>query len=174
MNSWLCLAILTTRSRHSIPGRIVGVEVRSGRCEPRWSLICLTLSPIANKLTSMSGRSTLQRDGELRERFCFLAGVGPQMGSATALICGAGRCAVALAAAGRAIQRACPRSHKAGGTAIALQCDLTNLEFAERRGRGDRPALSYHRLRFLQCPASTTTRFPHRTDDDVWQMTMDG
>ncbi len=63
----------------------------------------------------------MQRQGELAGKVLFLAGVGPQMGSATALIAAREGARVALAARGTELSTQLAGDiRKAGGSAIAL------------------------------------------------------
>lgn len=116
----------------------------------------------------------MQRDGELAGKVLFLAGVGPQMGSATALIAAREGARVALAARGTELSNELAGDiHKAGGTAIALQCDLTGLDSlnaaveATVRGLGAIDCVFYNAGFYDNAHSSI------ETDDDVWQMTMD-
>jgi NAD(P)-dependent dehydrogenase (short-subunit alcohol dehydrogenase family) len=63
---------------------------------------------------------------DLDGKVLFLAGVGPQMGSATALIAAREGAKVALAARTANVSEEVTAAIRAkGGSAIALQCDLT-------------------------------------------------
>ena len=67
-----------------------------------------------------------QGSGLLKDRVLFLAGVGPQMGAATARIAAREGARVALAARTEGLAQEVAEAIRAGGgSAIALPCDLT-------------------------------------------------
>lgn len=69
----------------------------------------------------------MTRQGELAGKVLFLAGVGPQMGAATARIAAREGAKVALAARGQDVAAKLAREIRdTGGEAIALQCDLSD------------------------------------------------
>ena len=116
----------------------------------------------------------MQRNGELAGKVLFLAGVGPQMGSATALIAAREGARVALAARRSELSNELARDiHKAGGTAIALQCDLTSFDSLSAAVEATVRALGPIECVFYNAGFYDNVHSSIETDDDVWQMTMD-
>jgi NAD(P)-dependent dehydrogenase (short-subunit alcohol dehydrogenase family) len=112
--------------------------------------------------------------GELADKVLFIAGVGPQMGSATAKI--AAREGARLVLAARSLDTAeeiAREIRDAGGEALAVRCDLTERESI--RQAVDAAIVRFGRIDrvFYNAGFYDNEHDSIETDDDVWQMTMD-
>jgi NAD(P)-dependent dehydrogenase (short-subunit alcohol dehydrogenase family) len=112
--------------------------------------------------------------GLLEGRVLFLAGVGPQMGAATALIAAREGAKVALAARSRdTAQETVAAIRAAGGSAIALECDLARVDEvqaaieATARELGPADAVFYNAGYYDHQHDSLDL------DEEAWQATMD-
>lgn len=116
----------------------------------------------------------MTRQGELAGKVLFLAGVGPQMGSATAKIAAREGARVALAARGTKIADALAAEIRdAGGRAIALQCDLTDRDsiraaVAATVGEFGPIDRVFYNAGFYDNEHDSLV-----IDDELWQLTMD-
>lgn len=116
----------------------------------------------------------MQGKGELAGRVLFVAGVGPLMGSATALAAAREGAKVAVAARGTEHPRDVARQIRdAGGEAIALQCDLTdrasiNAAVAQASAELGTIDRVFYNAGYYDNEHSTID-----VDEDVWQTTMD-
>jgi NAD(P)-dependent dehydrogenase (short-subunit alcohol dehydrogenase family) len=116
----------------------------------------------------------MQRHGELANKVLFLAGVGPQMGAATALIAAREGARVALAARGTAIsEQLAAEIRAAGGSAITLQCDLTSLDSLRAAVEATERALGPVECVFYNAGFYDNLHSSIETDDEVWQTAMD-
>jgi NAD(P)-dependent dehydrogenase (short-subunit alcohol dehydrogenase family) len=112
--------------------------------------------------------------GELAGKVLFIAGVGPQMGSATALIAAREGARVALAARGTALSKSlADRIRDSGGDAVSLQCDLTDKDSLTAA-----VAAAVHELGPIDCVFYNAgfydnTHSSIETVDEIWQTTMD-
>jgi NAD(P)-dependent dehydrogenase (short-subunit alcohol dehydrogenase family) len=98
---------------------------------------------------------------DLEGRVLFLAGVGPQMGSATALVAAREGAKVALAARSSKIPQEIAVEIRAnGGTAVALQCDLTQPLSLRSAVKAATEALGPIDRDFFTTPGFTTTSTP--------------
>ena len=116
----------------------------------------------------------VQRGGELAGKVLFLAGVGPQMGSATALIAAREGARVALASrgtelTGQLVGDICG----AGGSALALQCDLTSLDSLTAAVEATVRALGPVDCVFYNAGFYDNLHSSIETDEELWQTTMD-
>jgi NAD(P)-dependent dehydrogenase (short-subunit alcohol dehydrogenase family) len=113
-------------------------------------------------------------EGELAGKVLFLAGVGPQMGSATALIAAREGGRVALAARGAGLAEAlAAQIRDQGGSAIALQCDLTDRASLEAAVAATIGALGPIDCVFYNAGFYDNTHDGIEIDDELWQLTMD-
>jgi NAD(P)-dependent dehydrogenase (short-subunit alcohol dehydrogenase family) len=116
----------------------------------------------------------MQRYGELAGKVLFLAGVGPQIGSATALIAAREGARVALAARGTELSNQLAGDiRKGGGSAIALQCDLTSLDSLSAAVEATVRALGSIECVFYNAGFYDNVHSSIETDDELWQTTMD-
>lgn len=112
--------------------------------------------------------------GELANKVLFIAGVGPQMGSATAKI--AAREGAKLVLAARSVDTAeeiAREIRDGGGEAIAVKCDLTERDSI--RQAVDAAIAQYGRIDrvFYNAGFYDNEHDSIEVDDDLWQMTMD-
>jgi NAD(P)-dependent dehydrogenase (short-subunit alcohol dehydrogenase family) len=112
--------------------------------------------------------------GELENRVLFIAGVGPQMGSATAKI--AAREGAKLVLAARSLDTAEQIAREIrgnAGEAIAVKCDLA--ERASIREAVDMAIAEFGRIDrvFYNAGFYDNEHDSIEVDDDVWQITMD-
>lgn len=110
--------------------------------------------------------------GELAGRVVFIAGVGPQMGSATAKIAAREGARVIVAARNRPEELAAD-IRAAGGQAMAIACDLTDkqsLRAAVEAGSGTFGPID---AVFYNAGYYDNDHDSIDVDEDVWQMTMD-
>jgi NAD(P)-dependent dehydrogenase (short-subunit alcohol dehydrogenase family) len=136
----------------------------------------LTLCGVANTVTSNMGGSDMTGGGHglLEGRVLFLAGLGPQMGAATARVAAREGARLALAARSEEMARqTADEIRAAGGTAVALQCDLTRE--ADVRAAVDAAASA---LGPIDAVFYNAGYYDHQNagievDEDVWRMTMD-
>ena len=113
-------------------------------------------------------------NGELAGKVLFVAGVGPYMGSATALIAAREGARVAVAARGTEQPEVVVRLiREAGGEAIALQCDLTDRSAIEQAVAETKAALGPIDRVFYNAGFYDNEHDSIDVDEDVWQMTMD-
>ncbi len=111
---------------------------------------------------------------ELAGKVLFIAGVGPYMGSATALIAAREGAKVALAARGtEQSESIAQKIHDMGGEAIALQCDLTDKASLEKAVGQANDALGPVDRVFYNAGYYDNEHDSIDVDEDVWQMTMD-
>lgn len=116
----------------------------------------------------------MPRHGELEGKVLFIAGVGPQMGSATARIAAREGARVALAARGTYLSNALAAEIcDAGGVAIPLPCDLT-----DKTSLSEAVAATASELGPIDCVFYNAGSYDNghasiETDDQVWQTTMD-
>ncbi len=116
----------------------------------------------------------MTRTGELAGKVLFIAGAGPQMGTATARIAAREGAKVALAA--RSLDRCehvAAEIRATGGEAIALQCDLTDR--ASLAAAVDRTAAT---LGPIDCVFYNAGYYDNQhdsihVDEDIWRLTMD-
>jgi len=113
------------------------------------------------------------RGGLLAGKVLFLAGVGPQMGSATALVAAREGARIALVARSDEASRATEEAIlSAGGSAIRIGCDLTD-------GKDVRRAIdaTVEQLGPIDCVFYNAGFYDNQhasldVDDDLWRMTM--
>lgn len=112
--------------------------------------------------------------GELANKVVFIAGVGPQMGSATAKI--AAREGAKLVLTARTIDTAeaiVREIRDAGGEAIALRCDLTDRQSIRDAVDGAIAAFGRIDRVFYNAGFYDNEHDSIETDDELWQTTMD-
>lgn len=116
----------------------------------------------------------MSSNGELADKVLFIAGVGSQMGSATAKIASREGAKLVLAARSAAVADAIVGEIRdAGGDAVAVICDLANRQSIDRAveaaiGRYGRIDRVFYNAGFYDNQHDTI-----EIDDDLWQMTMD-
>lgn len=116
----------------------------------------------------------MPREGELAGKVLFLAGVGPQMGSATARIAAREGAKVALAARGReTAEDVAGEIRNAGGQAIALQCDLTDRDSIRAAVDATVAELGPVDRVFYNAGFYDNEHDSIEVDDELWQLTMD-
>jgi NAD(P)-dependent dehydrogenase (short-subunit alcohol dehydrogenase family) len=114
------------------------------------------------------------QQGLLAGRTLFLAGVGPQMGAATALIAAREGARVALAARTKDVAEATAEEIRAaGGAALALECDLTKDEEIREAVRRTEADLGPVDAVFYNAGFYDNQHAGIEVDEDLWQMTMD-
>jgi len=112
--------------------------------------------------------------GELAGRVLFIAGVGPQMGSATARIAAREGAKVALAARRIEIAESVAMEiREAGGDALVQQCDLTDP--SSLRSAVEAAAAVYGPIDrvFYNAGFYDNAHDSIEIDDELWQTTMD-
>jgi NAD(P)-dependent dehydrogenase (short-subunit alcohol dehydrogenase family) len=116
----------------------------------------------------------MRESGELSGKVLFIAGVGPHMGSSTALIAAREGARVVLAARGTEQSEAVARRIRAnGGAAIALQCDLTDrTSLAAAVAMAEAEFGTIDRV-FYNAGFYDNEHDSIDVDDELWQMTMD-
>lgn len=113
-------------------------------------------------------------DGELTGKVLFVAGVGPLMGSATALIAAREGAKVAVAARGMEQPEEIARQiRENGGESIALQCDLTDRAAINEAVCETSATLGTIDRVFYNAGYCDNEHSSIDVDEDVWQMTMD-
>jgi NAD(P)-dependent dehydrogenase (short-subunit alcohol dehydrogenase family) len=116
----------------------------------------------------MAGRRDLER------KVLFLAGVGPQMGRAAALIAAREGAKVALAARTRDIaEEVAAEIRSAGGAAIAVQCDLTDQTSLRNAVRTTNESLGPIDCVFYNAGFYDNAHATIDVDPELWQLTMD-
>jgi NAD(P)-dependent dehydrogenase (short-subunit alcohol dehydrogenase family) len=111
---------------------------------------------------------------DLDGKVLFLAGVGPQMGSATALIAAREGAKVALAARTANVSEEVAAAIRAkGGSAIALQCDLTKEPSLRAAVDATTAALGPIDCVFYNAGFYDNQHSSIEIDPDLWQLTMD-
>ena len=111
---------------------------------------------------------------DLDGKVLFLAGVGPQMGAATALIAAREGAKVALAArSGKVPDEVAAAIRSRGGTAVALQCDLTNESSLQAALQATGDALGPIDCVFYNAGFYDNEHSSIEIDADLWQLTMD-
>jgi NAD(P)-dependent dehydrogenase (short-subunit alcohol dehydrogenase family) len=116
----------------------------------------------------------MQQDGELGGKVLFIAGVGPQMGSATARIAVREGAKVALAARGTELSVALSNEIvSAGGEAVAVQCDLTDKQSIRQAIDETIGALGPIDCVFYNAGFYDNEHESIEIDDKLWQTTMD-
>ncbi|MCB2076746.1 MAG: SDR family oxidoreductase [Novosphingobium sp.] len=116
----------------------------------------------------------MTQTGELAGRVLFIAGVGPLMGSTTAMIAAREGAKVALAARSRDTAEATAREiREAGGEAIALQCDLTDRASLSAAVDAATAALGTIDRVFYNAGFYDNEHDSIDVDDELWQTTMD-
>jgi NAD(P)-dependent dehydrogenase (short-subunit alcohol dehydrogenase family) len=116
----------------------------------------------------------MRPNGELAGRTLFLAGAGPQMGSATALIAAREGARVALAARRSELSNElASQIRRSGGSAIALQCDLTNSESLGAAVEVTNRELGPIDCVFYNAGFYDSEHSSIAIDDELWRMTMD-
>lgn len=124
-------------------------------------------------LTNSEGKNW-RKQGELAGSVLFVAGVGPYMGSATALAAAREGAKVAVAARGTEQPRALvEKIQDMGGEAIAIQCDLTDRDSMERAVAQTRSSLGPIDRVFYNAGFYDVEHDSIETDDELWQTTMD-
>lgn len=114
------------------------------------------------------------RRGELAGKVLFLAGVGPQMGAATALIAAREGAKVAVAARGKDIpEEIASKIRESGGEAIALQCDLTSKDSIRAAVAATEAELGPIDCVFYNAGFYDNEHSSLEIDEELWQMTMD-
>ena len=112
--------------------------------------------------------------GELSGKVLFIAGVGPQMGAATARI--AAREGARLALAARSLDQCesvAQEVRALGGEAIALQCDLTDRASLAAAVERAVAALGPIDCVFYNAGFYDNQHDSVHVDEDIWQATMD-
>jgi NAD(P)-dependent dehydrogenase (short-subunit alcohol dehydrogenase family) len=125
-------------------------------------------------MTNNRGSAIVERRGELDGKVLFIAGVGPQMGSATARIAVREGAIVALAARSvDAVEALARELRDLGGQAVALQCDLTERQSI--RAAVDKSIDAFGRIDrvFYNAGFYDNEHESIEIDDELWQMTMD-
>ena len=116
----------------------------------------------------------MERRRELEGKVLFLAGVGPQMGSATALIAAREGARVALAARSSALsEKLAGEIRAAGGQAVSLQCDLTNQGSLQSAVETAVSTLGPIDCVFYNAGFYDNANSSIEIDDALWQTTMD-
>lgn len=116
----------------------------------------------------------MDRQGELAGKVLFLAGVGPQMGSATAKIAAREGARVALAARGTETADALAAEIRAlGSEAIALQCDLTDKDSIHAAVEATTRLLGPIDRIFYNAGFYDNAHDSIEIDNELWQTTMD-
>lgn len=116
----------------------------------------------------------MSSNGELSDKVLFLAGVGPQMGSATARIAAREGARIALAARGIELsEQVAKEIGDAGGSAIALQCDLTSKDSLRSALNAAIAALGPIDCVFYNAGFYDNEHSSIEIDDDLWGTTMD-
>jgi NAD(P)-dependent dehydrogenase (short-subunit alcohol dehydrogenase family) len=111
---------------------------------------------------------------ELAGKVLFVAGVGPHMGSATARIAAREGAKVALAARSTDQSEAVAEEiRKAGGAAVAIQCDLTDGQSIRSAVEVTNSALGPIDCVFYNAGFYDNEHDSIEIDDEIWQMTMD-
>lgn len=115
--------------------------------------------------------------GERRDldgKVLFLAGVGPQMGTATALIAAREGAKVALAArTSKVPEEVAAKIRATGGAAIALQCDLTNESSLRAAILATNEALGPIDCVFCNAGFYDNEHSSIEIDPALWQLTID-
>lgn len=116
----------------------------------------------------------MPRTGELANKVLFIAGVGPEMGAATARI--AAREGAKLVLAARSIATAeaiAAEIRTSGGDAIAVQCDLTQRSSTD--GAVEAAIAEFGRIDrvFYNAGFYDNEHDSIEVDDALWDMTMD-
>lgn len=112
--------------------------------------------------------------GELADKILFIAGVGPQMGAATARIAAREGARLVLTARSPGTAEALAREIRdAGGEALALRCNLTDRQSI--RDAVEAAVAAYGRIDrvFYNAGFYDNEHGTIETDDDLWQTTMD-
>jgi NAD(P)-dependent dehydrogenase (short-subunit alcohol dehydrogenase family) len=110
----------------------------------------------------------------LEGKVLFLAGAGPQMGAATAQIAAREGARVALAARSRdTAQGTAEAIRAAGGSAIALSCDLTKDEDIRTAVEAAAAQLGPIDLVFYNAGYYDNEHSSLEVDEEVWRTTMD-
>lgn len=112
--------------------------------------------------------------GELKGKVLFIAGVGPQMGAATARIAAREGAKVALAA--RSLdqcEKVAQEIRAMGGEALALQCDLTDREALATAVDQTVSTLGPIDCVFYNAGYYDNQHDSVHVDEDLWQVTMD-
>lgn len=116
----------------------------------------------------------MARAGELAGKVLFVAGVGPQMGSATALIAAREGARVAVAARNPTLpQEVAEQIRASGGEAIALQCDLTDRDSIRAAVAATLATLGPIDCVFYNAGFYDNEHDSIEIDEDLWQTTMD-
>jgi NAD(P)-dependent dehydrogenase (short-subunit alcohol dehydrogenase family) len=111
---------------------------------------------------------------DLEGKVLFLAGVGPQMGSATALIAAREGARVAVAARSKNIPEQLATEIRArGGHALSLQCDLTDATSLRSAVRATADALGPIDCVFYNAGFYDNEHASIDVDPELWQLTMD-
>jgi len=111
---------------------------------------------------------------ELAGKVLFIAGVGPFMGSATALIAAREGAKVALAARGTEHSETIARQIlDLGGEALALQCDLTDKASLETAVQQANDKLGPVDRVFYNAGFYDNEHDSIEVDEELWQTTMD-
>jgi len=116
----------------------------------------------------------MPRVRDLEDKVLFIAGVGPQMGSATAMI--AAREGAKLVLAARSLDTAesvAQQIRADGGEAIAVSCDLTVREDVEAAVAASIDAFGRIDRVFYNAGFYDNAHDSIEIDDDLWQTTMD-
>lgn len=112
--------------------------------------------------------------GELAGKVLFIAGVGPYMGSATALIAAREGAKVALAARGtEQSEKIAQQINANGGEAVALTCDLTDRASLDAAVNEARKRFGPIDRVFYNAGFYDSEHDSIDVDDDLWQTTMD-
>ena len=116
----------------------------------------------------------MQGKGELEGKVLLLAGVGPQIGSATARIAAREGARLALAARRSAlVDGLAAEIRSAGGQAIAVRCDLTDKASVQSAVDSTVRELGPIDCLFYNAGFYDNEHSSIEIDDDLWRTTMD-
>jgi NAD(P)-dependent dehydrogenase (short-subunit alcohol dehydrogenase family) len=114
------------------------------------------------------------REKELAGKVLFIAGVGPQMGAATARIAAREGAKVALAARGTEVSDSLAKQiRSSGGEALAVQCDLTDKPSLHTAVAKTVEVLGPIDCVFYNAGFYDNAHDSIDIDDELWQTTMD-
>jgi NAD(P)-dependent dehydrogenase (short-subunit alcohol dehydrogenase family) len=112
--------------------------------------------------------------GELSDKVLLIAGLGPHMGTSTALIAAREGAKVALVARRTdQSETVAQQIRDLGGQAIALQCDLTDRSALAEVVRATQTQLGSIDRIFYNAGFYDNDHDSIDVDDDLWQLTMD-
>jgi NAD(P)-dependent dehydrogenase (short-subunit alcohol dehydrogenase family) len=114
------------------------------------------------------------RRGDLDGTVLFIAGVGPQMGAATARVAAREGAKVALAARGSEVPAQVAAEIRAqGGRALGLKCDLTDAASLAAAVRATKDELGPIDCVFYNAGFYDNDHSSIEIDPDLWKLTMD-